>query len=466
MDRHTKQHILNECHSNTIELEILDTMVVEGHITIEEFQQYNLEISKVNELKRRKSSRENTGEEIDSSEDFINSKLNEDFNFGGGFVFDNSHLKQDKKINDSNTANLNNGQNQGGAISTKEAAINDVISKKIKFEELTKCINQNVFDFNDLENAGVNRKLLNSLRYRTSEHRIRLFKKIKDLPQMQEGRTDLYFVGVAKAGKSTMLGGLLHKMFRDGLLLPDTYNSEGTKYQTDLISDIDHGVLPSRTEIGSYNYLAVSIKDKEGNNHPFNIVEVPGENYRRISENGFSSKLENDENGVPKEDFIKPFINYIRNRNKKILIFVIDVYAHENRHEVDLHDALNQSLAYTNILNMFKDNGILENTDAIYLTLNKFDIIRDSHQLGNETEVETASRYLHEEFKSLINNCKEARDRTKNRLKIKILPYSIGDVVYSEILERFEPSYSEILADNLMEDSFVVKGGKFWKKLF
>lgn len=466
MDRHTKQHILNECHSNTIELETLDTMVVEGHITIEEFQLHNLEISKVNELKKRKASRENVSTEEHSVESADEFKFDDGFNFSDEFSFDDDFKKPKNGGGNSYNGNTQSSHQNSNSISPKKSAINDVIEKKLTVQKISECLSQNLFNYNDLENAGVSKKLLNSIRYRTSEHRVTIFKNIEDLPPMQEGRTDLYFVGVPKAGKSTMLGGLLHKMHRDGYLMPDTYNSAGTKYQTDLISDIDHGVLPARTQIGSYNYLAVSIKDREGNNHPFNIVEVPGENYQRISNDGFGGKLEKDENGLVKKDFIRSFIDYIKNRNKKILIFVIDVFAHENRHEADMHTALNQSLAYTNILNMFKDNGILENTDAIYLALNKFDIVRDSHREGNESQEETASRYLHEEFRSLINNCKEARDNTKNRLKIKILPYSIGEVAYSEILERFEPSYSEILANNLLEDSFVVKGGKFWKKIF
>lgn len=465
MDKHQKQLILNECHSNIFELDILDNMVKNGHISIEEFQQYNLEISKVTELKKRKANRENIPIELQHHENNSKPALDNDFNFGDDFIFEATPAsKSGVNKNSSFTGKSHNGNTE--TISPKDTAVNDILQKKANISQISTLFSRKILDYNDLEKAGISKKILNSIKFRTSEHRVPVFKRIEDLPPMQEGRTDLYFVGVAKAGKSTMLGGLLYKMHRDGLLMPDTYNSDGTKYQTDLISDIDHGVLPSRTALGSYNYLAVSIKDKEGNNHPFNIVEVAGENYRRISEDGFTTKANMDKEGQKKEDFIRPFINYIKNRNKKILIFVIDVFAHENRHEADLHDALNQSLAYTNILNMFRDNGILENTDAVYFALNKFDIIRESHRQGNESEVETASRYLQEEFKALINNCKDARDRTKNSLKIKILPYSIGDVVYSEILERFEPTYSEILAENLMGDSFVVKGGKFWKKIF
>ncbi|MFC6269440.1 hypothetical protein [Frigoriflavimonas asaccharolytica] len=458
MERHQKQHILNECHSNTIEIDDLDGMVIKNYITIEEFQQYNLEISKVNELKKRKASRENVHEEPnpDLIPDIIVFDPDKPVIFGGP--------KSQDIPNPTNNPNVRISIEK--PLSLKESALKDIVSGQITMQRISSSLNQNVFTFDDLINLEISKKVLNSIRYYTSEHRVTLIKNIEDLPPMQEGRTDLYFVGVPKAGKSTMLGGMLNKMHRDGFLMPDTYNSAGTKYQNDLISDIDRGVLPTRTALGSYNYLAVSLKDKEGYNHPFNLVEVPGENYQRISDDGFGNENKNNTTGTEKRDFIRPFINYIKNKNKKILIFVIDVHAHENRHEADMHDALNQSLAYTNILNMFKDNGILENTDAIYLALNKFDIIRETHKVGTESDVETAQKYLEDEFKSLINNCKEARDRTKNKIKIKILPYSIGDVIYSEILERFEPSYSEILADNLMADSFVVKGGKFWKKLF
>ena len=74
--------------------------------------------------------------------------------------------------------------------------------------------------------------------------------------------------------------------------------------------------------------------------------------------------------------------------------------------------------------------------------------------------------FLNEEFLGLINNCKDARENSKNKFQIKVFPFSIGKLLYTEILEDFNIEYSNVLINNLLLDSFIVKGGKFWKKIF
>ena len=124
-------------------------------------------------------------------------------------------------------------------------------------------------------------------------------------------------------------------------------------------------------------------------------------------------------------------------------------------------------MVYVNILNMFKDHGVLEQTDAIYLVANKFDAIKDSKYLfSDKNDDDLALDFLNEEFLGLINNCKDARENSKNKFQIKVFPFSIGKLLYTEILEDFNIEYSNVLINNLLLDSFIVKGGKFWKKIF
>ena len=158
---------------------------------------------------------------------------------------------------------------------------------------------------------------------------------------------------------------------------------------------------------------------------------------------------------------IDGLLNYIKNSNKKILIFVIDSLAHDSNY-ADSKSALDQSLVYVNILNMFKNNGVLNQTDAIYLVTNKFDAIKENRFNGdNRPDTDLALEFLKEEFKNLINNCTSMRDESKNKFKIKVLPYSIGKVSYEFIVEDFNRNYSSSVIQNLIEDSFVVKGTKW-----
>jgi hypothetical protein len=352
-------------------------------------------------------------------------------------------LSQDK-INQIVSSLTTKEQTESNAAKRKEL-LDKVVRGRVSADEVKSSINSGNFSFNDLLDSGINDRIVNSLKHYCNSNRITMFRNINQLPPMEEGRTDVYFVGVPGSGKSTMLSGLLNLANRNGVLMPDIYNNDGSIYQTQLISDLNRGVLPNATASGSYNYVALSLKDDDGAKHPFNIVEVPGENYVNMFNNGD----------------VGEFLNYISNSNKKILIFVIDSLAHDTGYN-DSSSQLDQNLVYVNILNMFKSNGILEQTDAIYLVANKFDAIKESrYATNNSSDDSLALDFLQDEFKNLIENCKDAREESKNKFKIKVLPFSIGNVSYTSIIDNFNKEYSEVVIDNLIEDSFVVKGSRF-----
>ncbi|MGV4413226.1 hypothetical protein [Chryseobacterium sp. T1] len=410
MDKITKQQILNDCNSYTFTVETLDNFVEQGHISIDEFVQFNLEIGKVNELKKRQQLR---GEAV-----------------------------------------ILPPPPPPPIIDKKREEIEKVINNKIKVEEIMNNIRLQVYSYEDLLGAGLSQRLVTSLKYYETPRIVRSY-KVEELPTMQAGRTDLFFIGLPATGKSTMLAGLLKYAHKKGIIIPDSYNNAGNVYQAQLLKDLDFGVVPKGTKSGSYNYIATSLKDQQGATHPFNIVEVPGENYNKI----FNEGIDTEE--------VQGFIKYVKNSNKKILIFVIDALANENKFEVDMFDELDQSTVYINILNMFRDHGVLEQTEAIYLVVNKFDVLKESRfAFSNGSDPDHAMQFLEEEFLGLVNNCKDARDRSKNKFQIKIFPYSIGNVKYDKILEGFDTVYPQVILDNLLKDSFVIKGGKFWGKLF
>jgi hypothetical protein len=391
MDNHKKNILLQNC--NGLEPNQIIAIVQSGEITIEEFKAAGLSQNIINQILSTLTTKEQT---------------------------------EDK-------------------AAKKRELLDKIVSGRVSADKIKENINNGNFSFEDLLYEGINEKIVNSLKHYCNSNRITMFRNINQLPPMEEGRTDVYFVGVPGSGKSTMLSGLLNIANRNGILMPDIYNNDGSIYQTQLISDLNRGVLPNATASGSYNYVALSLKDDDGAKHPFNIVEVPGENYVNMFNNGD----------------IGEFLNYISNSNKKILIFVVDSLAHDTGYN-DSNSQLDQNLVYVNILNMFKSNGILEQTDAVYIVANKFDAIRTSRYANiSSDDASLALNFLQDEFRNLIENCKDARDESKNKFKIKILPFSIGNVSYTSIIDNFNREYSEVIIDNLIEDSFVVRGSRF-----
>jgi hypothetical protein len=346
---------------------------------------------------------------------------------------------------------INRQQISHGKANQKDALLRKISNKEVSADEIKIGLNSNIITFDDINNnVSISDSVKKSLRHFCNSNRIPSGKTIEELPPMEEGRTDIYFVGLPGSGKSTMLSGILYSAFRNGTLLPDPYNHAGSVFQVQLVDDLSKGVLPAATPRGSYNYVALSLMGENRNQHPFNIVEVPGENYVQIFNNGNVADL----------------LNYINNRNKKILVFVIDSLSHESGY-INGKDQLNQSLVYVNILQLFHDNGILDETDAVYLVANKFDAIKNGpYGTGQNSDEEIAHCFLQNEFLNLINNCKAIRDASRNKFRITVLPFSIGNVTFNDILENYESKYSENLIEHILADSFVIKGGNRLKKLF
>jgi GTPase SAR1 family protein len=265
---------------------------------------------------------------------------------------------------------------------------------------------------------------------------------------MQNRRTDVYFVGLPGTGKSTMLAGLLYNAYEDGILISDTSSKQGYLYQNYIVDKLENGVLPHPTEKGSFNYIALDLKDIDGRSHPFNMVEVPGELFEKIIDN----------------PDIDSFIHYIKNQNKKILIFTIDSLVHLNKNKYLKTRRHNQRLVYGNLIDIFKRNGVLEKTDAIYIVANKFDALKQiRYKNDNRPDIKLADDFIQNDFSGFFAQCVNAKKLSRNEFKIRMIPFSIGEVVYTYILKRNEKKYSDYLIKKLIEDSFIIdKKSKFW----
>lgn len=427
MNKIVKEQILRSCNDPSISLDKLDEYVERGDISIEELRKYNLELSKVKELERRQKQREE-GEEYFDLEEEENDGLN---------LFEDIEepvaaptKKETKKLN-------------------KAEEIQKVVGGEVDVEDIKKNINNKLYTYEDLKKAGISAELINAFKHFQKQKKINKI-TVEDLPPMERGRTDVFFVGIAASGKSVMLSGLLYYANKLGIRRLDGGNNEGDKYAAQIITDLKRGILPDSTISGSYNYIATSLSDDKDRPHPFNIVEIPGENYKKI----YEGDIENEE--------VKGFVNYIKNENRKILIFVLDVLGHEQILDADLTDinSIDQDSVFGTVLSVFKNNRILEKTDAVYIVVNKFDLIKKKNPNTTKTDLELADEFVKTEFTNLLNSCIAARNTCSNKFNIRVLPYSIGEIVYGKILKEFHPEYSERLVKQLLSDSFVVAGGK------
>lgn len=444
MDRHEKQIILQNC--NSIPAEGLYQFISKEELTLAELESHGLARGTINE---------------------INNLIN-------GIVVNDAALIPNiptipsipsiptiptiPSVSDTSLGipPIAKGPNAVNTPSDK-SIIDQIKNDELSALDIDLLIKQNHLSYEDLEQNGIDPKVIFSLKFFGSNQSFTRFYEIKDLPRMEEGRTDVYMVGMAASGKSTMLSSIFKYVNDQGIFLPDTYNQNGNAYMEQLKRQLDFGVLPIGTARGSYNYVATSLKDPEGKKHPFNIVEVPGENYQIMFDGGMGSEA------------VRDFVEYIKNNNKKILVFVIDSVAQLERFtNVNMFGALDQGIAYNNILAMFRDNKVLDRTDAIYFVVNKFDALKNErYAFDNRADQELALEFLQQDFAALLSTAKDAREMNKNKFKIKVLPFSIGKLIFgNRLIKKYDPTNAKILVNNLLEDSFIVSGGAFWKKLF
>jgi hypothetical protein len=406
-----KKQILQDC--NAIELDDLVTFISNQQISFDEFIDAGLDVDKIKEIKKlvvEVAARDKEERERKKKEEV-------------------ELIKQQENA------------------SKKQEILQNILLGKISADDIKKAVKTNIVADSDLENLELNPRTKKALlNYIDSPSSLTSY-TISELPPMQEGRTDIYCIGLAGTGKTTMLTGLLKAAQNQGKIIPDTYaGSQGINFSNTIIQNLNRGFIPPRTSSDSYIYIPLTIKDEKGISHPLNIVDVPGEIFRKISEEGEA----------------RQFLKYIKNNNKKIFFIVVDPQLHYN----PTKDSLDQSLVYPNILQILKSEGIAEHIDAIYLVTNKFDYLKDNeYPFDDRDEGDIALEFINSNFKALITNCLDVKEHSRYDFKVKSLPFSIGKLKWGAVLEEFDTKFSETLLEILINDSFVVKGGsgKTWR---
>lgn len=197
-----------------------------------------------------------------------------------------------------------------------------------------------------------------------------------DLNSLRPSSTDVYMLGRPGCGKSTMLGSILFEAFNSGRLIPDTENIAGIHYMNDLVTRISSGILPVKT-LDNINYISVDLRNNIGGLHKLNFIEMSGERFDEIYSGGTAEDTK----------------RYLLNQNRKIIFFVIDYSKDRYGRETNLNAMQGQKLIF--VLSLLKKWGILKYTDAVFIALNKSDL------LINENES------IEKEFEILKNRCNE-----------------------------------------------------------
>lgn len=276
------------------------------------------------------------------------------------------------------------------------------------------------------------------------------FTEWKDLPPLQLDRTDVFFLGQPGSGKSCVLGSLFYYFDKKGILAENMQNQIGTLYRNLLKDEFRYGILPDSTAVDGVNYMPIELRNLKtpSQRHPLNFIEMSGEIFDTAYEKGINS--------------IHPKIKeYLSNKNRKILFFIIDYDLHKKAEKVSL--GVGQGSKLTAVLEILDEYKTLTKVDAIYVLVTKSDLFPK-----DEDTVAFAEKFISESYLNFVNNLKDKKEKYKNKnsFRITIYPYSIGSVRFKNLLATIDNSGAEYATKAIQRHAFVKKETGFFGKLF
>lgn len=236
-------------------------------------------------------------------------------------------------------------------INNDEKAI-DEIQDAIRTGEVT--------DQGLLENTEIDKRLLK---------RIKGYSQILNSPENNNvplgPGTDIFFFGRSGSGKTCVLASVFNYAEEQGLFIDNTTSMKGINYKNLLVNELNNGVLPDATPASkdAVTYISTTLieQDADGNptgeESPLNFIEMSGEFFQQAAKDPDSFKDSIDAHG------------YLSGSNKKLLFFIVDyeMYSEGNTRRVQSQD-FQLILQH---LDLYKK--ALKNTLSIYIIVNKAD---------------------------------------------------------------------------------------------
>ena len=215
------------------------------------------------------------------------------------------------------------------------------------------------------------------------------------------------------------------------------------------MDEFSYGILPDSTAAEGVNYIPLQLQNDDpqfkGRKHPLNFVEMSGELFDRAYKGGIN------DNSIAAR-------NYLNNTNRKLLYLILDYHQHEKSRTVAM--GTSQSNKLQAVLALLDQYGTLQYTDGIYIVVTKSDLFP-----YGVNQKEYAKNFVLDNFKGLITNCKNLQEKYRNRFKLIVYPYTIGDVRFQNMLVNINPESPQMVVKDILEHSFMTTNSGI-KKLF
>ena len=237
-------------------------------------------------------------------------------------------------------------------------------------------------------------------------------------------RTDVYFFGVPRSGKTAVLAGVLSYMNSKGVA---QYVPHWNQDDKDLARDYHYGLIES-TEKGRFavstakdtlSFMKLDLEIEKRKNK-LTFVELGGEAFRSAYETGLRGDMAWQGLGAG---------TCLRSNNRKLLFFVLDysIIKGENNFSSESEQAriLETALTILSTDGKGKDNSVgctFSKIDTVAIILTKSDLIGEP---DDNKRNKIAMEYVGGRFSSVMNNLERQCRRFGVNKPVKYKPYII-----------------------------------------
>ncbi|MCM1520069.1 MAG: hypothetical protein NC098_04730 [Lachnoclostridium sp.] len=277
--------------------------------------------------------------------------------------------------------------------------------------------------------------------------------KIEELGMFPKDRTDIFFLGVPRSGKSSVLSGVIYQLWRDGFAGYEPQLVNGVDpcmaYYQGLIRAVATKKPPVGTATDTVSFMKIDLVHGKRRNK-LTIVEMAGEAFKRAAER--IAKGNGNQEEVWKELGAE---QCLRSKNQKMLFFVLDYSAVKGINEAC--SAFDQLEILESALRTLSTDGpdpqnprkgcTMSRVETVAVLVTKSDLMQQSTVQGRLAE---ARAYMEDNFKNfmreLMDMSREFGCNRVNDYRPYFLTFSLGNFYVGNTVV-FNPDDSKRIID-------------------
>lgn len=260
--------------------------------------------------------------------------------------------------------------------------------------------------------------------------------QLGDFPE--ERRTDVYFFGVPRGGKSSVLAGILSNMDRRGVAIYQPHWNHDDQdlvrgYYYGLIESTRKGKFPVSTQADSISFMKLDLQLNNRQNR-LTFVEIGGEAFQQAYDSGYRGDRAWGELGAG---------SCLRSNNRKLLIFILDYslvrginnQSTEQKQSQILNTAL-QLLSSDGTGRNHEEGCTLSKVDTVAVVVTKSDLMNISNP---DERTKKAIDYIEDNFAafmtSLEQKCQRFGINRAENYQPYVMTFSLGKLLIGNTYE-------------------------------